>query len=82
MSSKDSSQTTLSVSVIIGASYQVLPCIVLDQDPRKESSDNKLVVFRIVDKNPVIKVGLQIEVVEVYVFFVFISEGVAHPEVY
>ena len=50
--------------VIIGASHHVLSCIVLDQDPRKQSSDEKLVVFRVVDKNPVIKVGVQVEVVD------------------
>ena len=50
--------------IIIGASHHVLSCIVLDQDPRKQSSDEKLVVFRVVDKNPVIKVGVQVEVVD------------------
>ena len=39
-------------------------------------------VFRVVDKNPVIKVGVQVEVFDTLcVVFVYISEGVTHPEV-
>ena len=63
--------------------WRTLPCFVLDQDPREQPSDGGMVVFRVMDKNPVIKVGVQVEVVDIFcVFFIYSVVCVAHPEVY
>ena len=68
---------------------RVLPCLVIQPDPRKEAiSGQNVVEFRIMEDNSVVKTGVQVEhgVIEAACLvcsdFLGICVGVAHPEYY